>query len=163
MLTFDPISSLKQGDLFKILYKSYEGLLSQKIINKNKYIENWKKFDKDAFTQSKVGKCVLVTHLKSKLIGFSSYDPRHFPDYGVIGHNCILPEYRGKGYGKRQIENLLKIFKKNNCKKAQVQTGSIEYYLPAQKMYLSLGFKEIERHYDKIRGYEVIDYEKKPL
>src|SRR3989344_6337990 len=132
MLTFNSISSYEEGDLYKILYKSYESLLAENIKNKDKYIANWKQFDKDSFSQPKIGKCVLMTYLGDKLIGFASYDPRHFPDYGIIGHNCILPEYRNLGYGKIQIENLLKIFTNKNCKKVKVSTGEIEYYLPAR-------------------------------
>lgn len=49
----------------------------------------------------------------------------------------------------------------NKCKKAKVETGAIEYYLPAQKMYQSLGFKEVGRHFDEIRDYDVVEYEKK--
>lgn len=161
MLSFNPISSLKKGTLFQILYKSYKALLSDKnIINKDKYIENWKRFDKDSFNNLNIGKCVFVTYLNNELIGLASYDPRHFPNYGIIGHNCILPKYQNQGYGKKQIEYLLEIFSKNKCKKVKVETGSFKLYLPAQKMYESLGFKEIGRRYDSFRGYDVIEYEK---
>lgn len=160
-LIFNSISTYKEGDLFAILQKSYEGLLLLKIKNKEKYIENWKQFDRNSFNNSKIGKCVFVTCLDNKSIGLCSYDPRQFSRIGIIGHNCILPDYRNHGYGTKQIEYLLNIFKNNHCKKAKVETGSIEFYTTAQKMYLNLGFKEVGRYFDKIRDYEVIEYEKK--
>lgn len=163
ILTFNSISSFKEGDLFNILYGSYKGLLAQNIKNKEKYIDNWKKFDSDSFKNPKIGRCVFISCLNNKPIGLLSYDPRHFPEYGLIGHNCILPNFRKHGYGKKQIAYLLKIFAKNHCKKVKVETGSIEFFLPAQKMYQSLGFKEVSRHFDKIRGCDVIEYEKKLL
>lgn len=107
-----------------------------------------------------MGKCVFVSFLSSSIIGFISYDPRSFPDVGIIGHNCILPKFQNKGYGKKQIEYLLALFTKNHCKKALVETGSHTFYVPAQRMYQSLGFKEVKRHYEAIRGYDVIEYEK---
>ena len=38
-----------------------------------------------------------------RIAGFGSWDPRQAPDYGIIGHNCVLPEFRGEGLGKQQI------------------------------------------------------------
>lgn len=160
MLTFNSIFSYKEGYLFEILNKSYSELLNKDIKDKIKYVENWKQFDRDSFNQPQIGKCVLITCLNYIPIGFASYDPRHFPNFGIIGHNCILPEYRNQGYGKLQIENLLKIFTNNRCRKAKVSTGEIEFFLPAQKMYKNLGFKEVRKYYDKIRSYNVIEYEK---
>lgn len=162
-LIFNSISSYKEGDLFNILFGSYEKLLVQNIKNKEKYIDNWKQFDRSSFNNPQKGKCVFITSLDNKQIGLCSYDQSQFPEYGIIGHNCILPDYRNQGYGKKQIEYLLEIFSNNQCKKVKVETGSIEFYLPAQKMYQSLGFIEVGRHFDEIRDYDVIEYEKKLL
>lgn len=160
-LQFNSIGSYKKGDLCTILCQSYEQLLEQDIRNKEKYLENWKQFDDDSFNLSEVGKCVFVTCLNNKPIGLFSYDPRQFPEIGIIGHNCILPEYRKHGYGKEQIKYLLKIFRDHQCNVARVETGSIDFFFPAQKMYQSLGFKAVGRQFDKIWFYDVIEYEKK--
>lgn len=160
MISFHSVSICKPDDLFRILYKSYEKILKENVKNKQKYIDSWKRFDSNAFENQNIGKCVFITCLNKKPIGLVSYDPRHFPDYGVIGQNCILPEYRRQGYGTKQIEKMLEIFITNNCKKAIVSTGSIDYFMPAQNMYAGLGFKEIGRKYDNRWKHEIIEYEK---
>jgi len=110
--------------VFQLLSKSYKGLIENyHLPHKEKLIENWKKFDKEAFSNPKIRQCVFITCLGDKPIGFASYDPRHGPEYGMIGYNCILPEYQGKGYGKRQILELLNRFRKLNFRNARVSTG----------------------------------------
>lgn len=162
MLTFKPLSSLKRGQLFEMLMKSYKDLIEKyDTKNKDKYIESWEQSDKSAFDNPEtVGRCVLVTHLDDKAVGFTSWDPRNFPEYGIVGQNCVLPEYQGKGYGKMQIEQLLKIFREAKCKKAVVSTGDCDFFIPAQKMYQRLGFKEIKRIFNEKWGSMEVEYEK---
>lgn len=160
MLKFNSISSCQKGQLFQIIYESYKDFVANDLKNKDKYLENWQKFDDDAFNNPKIGKCVLVSFLNNNPIGLVSYDPRNFPEFGIIGQNCILPKFQKKGYGKKQIEEVLRIFKQNVCKKAKVTTANLDFFLPAQKMYLSLGFKETERHLNPDFGYKIIECEK---
>jgi ribosomal protein S18 acetylase RimI-like enzyme len=42
---------------------------------------------------------------------------------------------KGKGYGKRQIEELLRIFKQEGCKRAKVSTSDNDFFIPARRMY----------------------------
>lgn len=162
MITFKPINSLKRGQIFDLLTRCYHDLANKyDTKNRDKYIESWHQSDKNAFDNPKtIGKCVLVSHLDNKPIGFVSYDPRNFPDYGIVGQNCVLPEYQGKGYGKLQLEELLKIFKDAGCSKAVVSTGDNDFFIPAQKMYESLGFKETGKNFNEKWGFEEIEYEK---
>jgi GNAT superfamily N-acetyltransferase len=161
MLAFKPVTNFKPNSLYNILFSSYQELIKNiNLENKKKYLTNWREFDYHSFNTPGIGDCVFISCLADKPIGLASFDPRQFPKIGIIGQNCILPEYRGKGYGKKQIEEILKIFSVNNCQIAQVTTGAIEFFQPAQKMYQSLDFQEINRQFDKDWGYEIIRYEK---
>lgn len=153
MIKFIPLNQFKQGLLFDLLSKSYSDFPY-----KDKYLNDWKKYDKEAFSNPKIGECIFITCLDDKPIGFASYDPRQGPERAIIGHNCILPEYWGRGYGKKQIEELIRLFKRQYFKKALVKTADHSFFLNAKKLYLSCGFKEIKRFTDDRQGFPVIEY-----
>lgn len=154
MINFTSLDKYKQGLLYSLLFDSYK-----EFPDKANYVNDWKKFDKEAFTNPKIGECIIVTCIDNKPIGFVSYDSRQGPEFGIIGHNCVLPKYQGQGYGKKQIEKLLKKFKELHYKKACVKTGDHPFFINANKMYLSLGFKEIKRFTDNKQNFPVIEYE----
>lgn len=160
MLQFVPLSKYKSGLLFQLLSKSYKGLIENyHLPHKEKLIENWKKFDKEAFSNPKISNCVFITCIDDKPIGFASYDPRQGPEYGVIGHNCILPKYQGKGYGKKQILELLRRLKELHVKKARVSTGDHPFFISAHRLYLGCGFKIIDRMKAGKQDFPMIRYE----
>lgn len=160
MLQFLPLTRYKPGILFHLLSENYRDLIEHyHLPHEEQLIDNWKKFDKEAFGNTQVGKCVFITSLDGKPIGFASYDPRLGQEYGIIGHNCILAEYRGKGYGREQIEELLRIFRKLHFRKVKVKTGDHSFFIPAQRLYLSLGFKETKRSKNGVQDFPVIEYE----
>jgi GNAT superfamily N-acetyltransferase len=151
------ISKINRGDLFNILKESYKELVS--VYDKETLIADWEKSDKSSFDNQNIGKCTIITLDNGKAIGFASWDPRNFPEFGIIGQNCVLPEYQGKGIGKKQLDYILNLFRENNCKKALVTTGDLPFFVPAQKMYLSLGFKEVSRTKHERFKYNLINYE----
>lgn len=160
-LDFKPISSIEPGKLFEILKSAYASVLEDDSAHKEQYLESWQKFDNEVFDNpDTVGKCVLVSFFNEKIVGFFSYDPRQLPEYGIIGQNCILPEFRGHGFGKEQIAAILNIFKERGAKKAVVTTGDSQFYVSAQKTYESLGFTEVSRSPKDKWGYGEIHYEK---
>ncbi|MFA5828572.1 MAG: GNAT family N-acetyltransferase [Candidatus Shapirobacteria bacterium] len=158
MIRFLPISSVVKGDLGKIIFLSYQSLVESNPQKWSGEKVKWDKFDQEAFTNpNTIGICVLITWVDDKVIGFASYEP----NIGEIGHNCILPEFRGRGYGKKQLAKVLKILKNRGLKKVIVTTSCHPFFNPARKNYESLGFKEIKRR----KGgpdpeYDLIDYEK---
>jgi len=145
-----------------MLASSYRDLIDKHDAkNKEKYLESWRQSDKNAFDNLQtIGKYIFISYLDDKHIGFFSWDPRNFPEYGIIGQNCVLPKYNGQGFGKLQIEELLKIFKEAKCKKAVVSTGDSNFFIPAQNMYKSIGFVETGRYLNKKWGINEIGYEK---
>lgn len=161
MIVFKPLKEFNEGIIFDMLVKSYKEVLSKMSEEKKTvWMEKWKQNDKDAFNNlNTIGKCYFVTCDNDKIVGFGSYDPRKEPEIGIIGDNVVLPEFRGNGYGKIQIQEILRIFKKKwPVKKVIVSTGDNEFSIPAQKQYLSCGFKKVKRFIengDKQIGYEI--------
>jgi RimJ/RimL family protein N-acetyltransferase len=162
MIIFTSISQHKAGTIAFLLHQTYAEIL----ITDQRYWEgetrNWTQFDREVFENPEtVGKCVFVTCLNDDAIGFASFDPRQKPELGIIGHNCILPGFRGKGYGKQQIHETLDRMRAIGMRRAVVSTSEHPFFLPAQRMYLACGFQEKLRY----RGgpdprYRVIEFER---
>ena len=62
-------------------------------------------------------------------------------DHGEFKSIRIEDNFRGKGLAKDIIKFLFYEAKKNNVKKISVETGSSNFFLPARKLFKSLGFK----------------------
>jgi len=76
-----------------------------------------------------------------------AYDPRPFPE-AIVGQNCIVPEYRGKGFGRLQLRHLLAMLKSKGFEKATVTTTDNPFFEPAQRMYQACGFAEVKRRHE---------------
>jgi GNAT superfamily N-acetyltransferase len=147
MLCFTPISQHKPGTLAHILRKAYAGILASDPQYWQVETQNWEQFDREAFENPEtIGKCVFITTLDNASIGFGSFDPRQKPVLGIIGHNCILPEFRNAGYGKQQIDELVLRLKALAIRRVEVTTSEHPFFLPAQRMYLACGFHERRRY-----------------
>ncbi|MEI6887438.1 MAG: GNAT family N-acetyltransferase [bacterium] len=160
IIVFKKLTDFKPGILFDLLMKSYEKLISEGgLSNPQKFISKWRRFDENAFNNEKIGKCVFVSCIGDQVVGFASYDPRKLPELGIVGQNVILPEFRRKGYGKAQIEEILRIFKTKRCKKVKVSTGDYDFFKPAQAMYIGLGFKGTKSFKRDDIEFSEIEYE----
>ncbi len=154
-LKFESVTNYERGFIFSLLQQSFAELWN------NEMEEKIKQYDKEIFdTPNTVGACVFVSTLNGNAVGMASWDPRRGPELGIIGYNCILPEYQGRGFGEIQIKEVLRRLKEREFKKVSVTTGEYPFFVPAVKMYLACGFKEIRR-YNKGRDprYGSIDYE----
>ena len=108
-----------------------------------------------------MGACLFLTRLDGVLVGFASWDPRQRPRLGIVGHNCILPEFRGRGYGRTQIEEVLRRFKGMGIQTACVTTCDHPFFAPAHRMYQACGFHEVRRiPWDRDPSLMVIECEK---
>ena len=125
--------------------------------------ENWEEFDRNVFgNPGTIGACTFLTWCGKDVVGFFSFDPRPAPAYGVIGHNCILPEYRNRGFGKRQIAEILRRFRQMGIRQAKVSTNDDPFFVPAQRMYTACGFVEVRRvPLDRDPKQNIIHYEMK--
>lgn len=122
---------------------------------------NWDEYDRQVFAYpTTVGACLFLTRLGTRIVGFGSWDPRQRPEYGIVGHNCILPEFRGKGLGQQQILEILRRFRALGIKTAKVSTCAHPFFLPAQRMYVACGFREVRRTpWDRDPTRNLIEYE----
>jgi len=162
MLTFKSIFDYQPGILAEIIHKSYAEIVNSSPEYWLKESEKWDEFDKESFESPEtVGKCVFVTCLDNFSIGLGSFDPRQAPEFGIVGQNCILPEYRGRGFGKQQLLEILRRFKEQKFAKVRATTNEHPFFVPAQNMYLSVGFKETKRFVDgPDPRYKMIEFER---
>jgi len=145
MVVFKTIDNFKPGLIQSIFEKSYAGFIDHFPNDKEIFYKQWEQEDSDAFNNPQtIGKYLLFACLKDSPIGYCSWDDRQYP-IGIIGQNCILPEYQRQGYGRKQIELIIKIFKDKKFKEIRAITGEHEFFIPAQRIYEKCGFKERQR------------------
>lgn len=159
--TFSAIQGEKPSVIAGLLRESYAALLAQDPRWEAERTA-WDQYDGEVFANpGTVGACLFLTRVDGRVAGFASWDPRPAPEYGIIGHNCILPEFRGMGLGRVQIEEVLRRFHALGMKKAHVTTSDHPFFLAAQGMYRACGFHERRRlPWDRDPGVTLIMYEK---
>ena len=161
-LKFHSARDQKPGTIANILKICYSDLVSSDPDLWQDEAVGWERFDKDVYEDPDgIGDCTILSWLYDNLIGFASYDPRQWPALGIIGHNAILPEFQRRGFGKQQIEEILRRFKKMGFKRAKVSTLDHPFFVPDQKMYVSCGF-HVKRWipWEGCQKYRLIEYER---
>ena len=121
----------------------------------------WKEYDDFFYSNldSVADKYGFVTVVDGTVVGHISWDPRNRPHYVAIGHNCILSAFKGKGYGKIQLQEALRRIKTYEVDKIVVTTNEIT--LSAQKNYESVGFIKVKERKNTSTPFagNYIDYE----
>jgi len=142
MIVYKKISNFSPGLIENLLKTSYKRLIDYFPNEKEKFYHEWENEDCEAFNNpDTIGEYILFSCLDNNPIGFFSWDDRKYP-LGIIGQNCILPDYQGQGYGRNQIESVVKIFQVKKFHEIRVVTGDHDFFIAAQKMYINCGFKE---------------------
>jgi len=103
---------------------------------------SWEEFDRFVYANLTVmdGNGFLSEE-DGALIGFATWDPRKLPESIELGHNCVLPAYRGRGLGKEQLSLALAGISERKPHSIVVKTGANPFFLPARRMYEAAGFK----------------------
>lgn len=161
-IKFNSPLEFKPGIIVGLLERSYAEMISSDPKYWSQEKQTWTEFDKEVFRYpNSIGACMFLTVVDDQLVGFGSYDNRQMPEFGIVGHNCILPEFRGRGFGKQQIFEILNRFRSMGIKTAKVSTCSHPFFVPAQRMYISCGFIEVNRRpWDMDSSQDIIEYEK---
>ena len=85
-----------------------------------------------------------------------TWDPRNRPEYVEIGHNGIREQYKGRGYGRLQLEEALRRIREyEGLKRIIVCTNS---NLIAPKNYESVGFALYDRKPNNTESAYTGDY-----
>jgi C-terminal peptidase prc len=161
---FRPFSQGTRGLVFDVLRRSYQKLLDELPDAKvEELVLDWRAYDDAVFDEpDTVGDCGFFTCLGDEFIGFASWNPLDWPETAVIGHNCILPDHQGRGYGKRQVTELVARFTRSGFEKVSVETDEHPFFAPARRMYEKCGFEEVGRRPGVlIETCEMIEYEKR--
>ena len=160
--TFSSIIGQHPDILFNMLNQCYDPLL--KIDNQHWGAEvgKWKQFDANAFEHpDSIGSCMFLTLVDDQVVGFGSYYPRHKPEQGIVGHNCILPDFRRKGLGLWQLREILRRLAAEGIKKASATTHEHAFFEPARRMYVACGFRKVDQHpWETHPDQNVIEYER---
>ena len=161
LIEFKRAIEFDRGVIYGLLRESYADLLDARPDLAEEYKANWKKADDDTFDNpNSIGRCVLISTLNNEPVGFVSWDPRCIPEVGEVGQNCILPAHRGKGLGKLQIQKVLDVFREKATRVVKVTTENHPFFVPAQRTYLSCGFREGRRSCtDAYGGLELMHFE----
>jgi len=147
MVAFTPINQHKPGLIASLLLHSYADILSADERYWRKEKAKWIEFDREVFeSPDTIGRCVFITSWEDRPIGLGSFDPRPKPEFGIIGHNCIVPLFRGRGFGNQQVFEMLSRLRALQIKRVIATTSEHPFFRPAQKMYLSCHFEESKRY-----------------
>jgi GNAT superfamily N-acetyltransferase len=156
MIKYKTIDHFKPGLIETLVKKCYEKLIAYFPDERQRFYSQWEKEDNEAFNNPEtIGKHVLITCINNNPIGYFSWDDRQYP-VGIVGQNCILPNHQGKGYGRKQIEMIIKIFQDKKFSQIRATTGDHDFFKSAQKMYSDCGFR-LQR---KTKGdlFELIEF-----
>lgn len=154
---FRKVSEFPRGTIFKSLSDAY----SFDARMGRCWGSDWEEFDNFFYDNLQIAdKYGFITTLNGEAIGMASWDPRNMPEYAIVGHNCIKTEYKGRGYGKMQLQEAVNRIMQGDVRTIKVMTNA--GLLPAQRMYESVGFKKVQlRKNDGISEFagDNIDYE----
>lgn len=87
--------------------------------------------------------CSFVTEVDGRVVGFCCLHLDPTTGIGEVGQNGVHPDYRGKGYGSRQLAFVLDELARRGMSIAEVQTGLNDGHAPARKMYERAGFQPL--------------------
>ena len=145
MLVFKSLLKYPKGTLESILIEAYSSFHKHYLEYSEENLKNFNECDTFFYENPKIGEnCSFVSEYEDNIAGMCCWDPRENPTV-IIGHNCILPKLKGRGLGTYQMKMTLNHLKDKGFTKAKVSTGIMDFFIPAQKMYESVGFKEISR------------------
>lgn len=155
VLTFRRATEFDPGTVHSILSVCFAEVLTESLE------KSLRRFDREVFAHpDTVGACTLITVLADRTVGLVSYDPRPGPQFGIIGYNGILPPYQRKGYGSRQIREVIRILIARGFESASVTTSLHPFFEPAHRMYQTCGFHEVSRKRAAGQGHDVVLYQK---
>ncbi len=146
ILTFKGLCEVPRGTLSSLLADSSAQWASADPELFEVWERSWRQYDEDVHAHpDTVGRSGFVSCFGETAIGFGSWDPRPFPT-ARIGHNCILPAFRGAGHGTAQLRRILTVLRDAGFRTVIARTGDVAPFAPARRMYERCGFVATGRH-----------------
>jgi len=141
-----PGASLPPGLLAELLTRSYQAVIEAEPTTWGWLADSFRRFDAEVQAHPEtIGRCILLSRLGPEPVGFMSWDPRGRPHKALIGHNCIVPEHRGHGYGGAQLRAAIALLYRQGFGEIEVSTSEHPFFAPARRMYETCGFVENAR------------------
>jgi GNAT superfamily N-acetyltransferase len=158
-LRFDALERSRPGIISELLVRSYQELLDLLPEYWRAEAARWAEFDREAFANpGTVGACAFITCIGEQPVGMGSFEPRDALS-GWVGHNCIVPEHRRQGFGRAQLDHIVRLMTRRGIREIRVTTGTQPFFLPARRMYESRGFTEVQRRPGRPDpAYQHVDY-----
>ncbi|MBR2948380.1 MAG: GNAT family N-acetyltransferase [Lachnospiraceae bacterium] len=152
-IEFKKFSEFPRGTMYDILKDAY----SYDPRNKKIWNDNWSESDSFFYDNPEVAdKCGFVTCLNGYPIGFITWDPRNTPEYVEIGHNGIRSAYKGKGYGRLQLQEAVNRIRSYVGLKRVIVCTNSNFIAP--KNYESVGFQLYDRKVNNSESAFTGDY-----
>ena len=147
-IEFKKITEFPRGTLAALLKDSYSFEPKFEL----NWHNQWQDFDDFFYDNPHIAEVSgFMTSLEGKPVGFVSWNPTNLPESAEVGHNCILTEYKGNGYGKRQMQEAVQRMIAQGAKKIVVWTNEI--CVPAQHTYESVGFQFVKKSEETFSEY----------
>ena len=161
-LDFTSLQGHPPGTISGMLKRSYAEIIASDPSLWEPEIRGWEEYDREIFRYPEtVGNCLFLSWADNALVGFGSFDPRPAPQFGIIGHHCILPEFSSSGYGRQQLLEILRRIQTLKIDKARVSTLDHPFFEPARRLYESLGFHKtgLKEWHSNTAPLNIIEFE----
>lgn len=163
MLSFVDFQCPPKGTLAALLKQAYEPLRQCAPARWESQEESWLRFDHEAYARPEVARCIFLTYRDDELVGFGSFDPRKLPVSAAVGHHCILPAYQRRGFGRHQLNEILRRLDEQRASTIYVSTLDTPFFAPARQLYESAGFKLSGRTPWTLNPeYDLLHFQKEP-
>ncbi|MGH7144658.1 MAG: GNAT family N-acetyltransferase [Planctomycetota bacterium] len=107
--------------------------------------DDFKKLEKQLLEQPVVRNNFRMSEHNGVPVGVFQYNLVSSQNTALLGYHCIMSEYRGREFGRQQLEECIRLVFANKLDALDVLTNTHPYFAPALKMYLESGFVEVER------------------
>lgn len=73
------------------------------------------------------------------------------PTQGEVKSMRTLPRYRGQGIGQRLLDKIIETARQRGYQRLSLETGSMDFFVPARKLYEKSGFVYCEPFADYVQ------------
>jgi GNAT superfamily N-acetyltransferase len=159
-LAFRALCSAPRGTVLSVLGTCYEPWASADPCSYQTWERGWRDYDGDIQSYpDTIGRAGFLSCVGDTVVGVGSWDPRRFPA-AQVGHNCILPAFRGQGYGAMQLKHMAMVLRAAGFTTAVARTGDVDFFAAARAMYERCGFVRTTTHPPgPLAPFRVAEYE----